>query len=356
MVGNVALLMGSEEGLKQEWIDREKQVLLDTYPDLEIVPIFAFESDGGDLSEALEGSFLFSSHKLVMLRHFEEAKKTSPLYKVLVQYLKNPNEDCHLMILTTQRPSEVGAEITKALSKEQQIVFYEMFENKKEEWLRNYFRREGLNITREAISLLLDTVSNDTLEMRENCSQLVSFIKAKGESNTITEEDISKYTAHTRSEDGYSLFEHMADGDFERSLKAIRKILSSDPRSGIAVMAILQRQFRLLESFLSIRKVRGEAAAFSEATILGTSASGREVKGIMRMSQDTFRRAARKYTQEDASRIIRYLDSEDLEIRKSSDNQSFLFDMLVYTIVVLKARKTSLTLERELMENSFTDR
>lgn len=356
MVGNIALLMGSEEGLKQEWIDRERQELLKAYPNLEIIPIFAFESDGGDLSEALGGASLFSSHKLVMLRHFEEAKKTSPVYKVLAQYIKNPNEDCHLMILTTQRPNEVGAEITKALPQAQQIVFYEMFENKKEEWLRNYFRREGLNITREAITLLLDTVSNDTLEMRENCSQLVSFIKAKGASNTITEEDISKYTAHTKSEDGYTLFQYMADGDFEKSLKAVRKILSSDPRSGIAVISILQRQFRLLESFLSIRKMKGEAQAFQEATILSTTQGAREVKGIMKMSQETFRRAARKYTEEDASRIIKYLDSEDIEIRKSSDNQNFLFDMLVYTIVVLKARKTSLKLERELMENSLTDR
>ncbi len=357
MVGNVALLMGSEEGLKQDWIDRERADLLLQYPDLEIVPIFAFDSDGADLQEALEGASLFSSHKLVMLRHFEEAKKASPLYRTLAQYLKKPNEDTHLMILTTQKPSEVGSEITKALSKEQQVVFYEMFENKKEEWLRNYFRREGLNISREAVSLLLDTVSNDTFEMKESCYQLVSFIKAKGESNTITEEDIAKYTAHTRTEDGYTLFAHMAEGNLERSLASLRKILSSDPRSGISVVSTLQRQFRLLESFLSIRRQKGEAAAFSEATVLGTSSFGREVKGIMKMSWNTFRSAARNYSEEDAARIVLYLDRQDLEIRKAgTDNQGLLFDMLVYTIVRDKGRETPLALERELMENSFADR
>ncbi len=354
MVGNVVLLMGSEEGLKQEWIDREREALLSEYPDLEIVPIFAFDSDSADLQEALEGASLFSSHKLVMLRHFEEAKKGSPLYKILVQYLKNPSEENHLMILTTGKPSDVGSEITKLLAKEQQVIFYEMFENKKEEWLRNYFRREGLNITREAISLLLDTVSNDTFEMKESCSQLVSFIKAKGESTTITEEDIAKYTAHTRSEDGYTLFAHMAEGDFERSLASLRKILSSDPRSAISIISTLQRQFRLLESFLAIRKQKGEAAAFAETTILNTSAFGREVVGIMKMSQNTFRQAARNYSAEDAARIVLYLDRQDLEIRKAgTDNQGLLFDLLVHTIVMDKGRETKLSLERELMENSF---
>ncbi len=354
MKGNVMLLMGSEEGLKQEWIDREKAELLSQYPDLEIVPIFAFDSDGSDLQEALEGASLFSSHKLVMLRHFEEAKKGSPLYRTLVKYLKHPNDENHLMILTTGRPSDVGSEITKLLSSDEQLIFYEMFENKKEEWLRNYFRKEGLGIAREAISLLLDTVSNDTFEMKESCSQLVSFIKAKGESSTVTEEDISKYMAHTRSEDGFTLFSHMAEGDLVRSLSALRKILSSDPRSGIGVMATLQRQFRLLESFLEIRKQRGEAAAFAEATVLNTSAFGRDSVGIMKMSQNIFRQAARNYSAEDAARIVLYLDRQDLEIRKAgSDNQGLLFDLLVHTIVRDKGRETGLRLERELMENSF---
>jgi len=355
--GNIALLLGPEEGEKQEWIDREKAELKRQYPDLEIVLIFAFESDGSDVAEALGGSSLFSSHTLVILKHFEEAKKGSPLMKVIAEAAKNPNEESHLFIVSSGTAYTIPAEITKAIPKENQITFWELFENKKKEWVRNYFSKQGLQINEEATELLLDLIENNTAEMRSYCSQLSLFFTLKGDKKTITEEDISTYLAHTKEEDGYTLFGHMAEGNLERSLGALDRIFTTDPRASIGVLAALQRQFRLLESFLMLRKELGEEGAFAEAQALPSGAVAYEVKGIKsKRDKTTFKNAASRFSLEDTDNILSYLDRMDLEVRKASaDQQKLTLEVIIYTILIGKGKETTLKLQRELMENSFSN-
>ncbi len=357
MKGNIALLLGPEEGEKQEWIDREKAALKEQYPDLEIVIAFAFESDGTEVAEALGGASLFSSHTLVIVKYFEEAKKGSPLVKAISDFAKNPNEDSHLFIVSSGTTYSIPADILKAVPKENQITFWELFENKKKDWIRNFFRKEGFQINENATELLLELIENNTAEMRSYCSQLALFFQLKADKKTITEEDISTYLAHTKEEDGYTLFGYIAEGNLDSALAALKRIFTSDSRASIGIIAALQRQFRLLESFLLIRKTAGEDAAFEQATALPSGAVAYEVKGIKsRRDKTTIRKGGENYTIEDVDRIIAYLDREDINIRKASaDQQQLTLEMLIYTIVVNKGKESELKLQSELMENSFSN-
>lgn len=357
MRGNIALLLGPEEGEKQEWIDREKAALKEQYPDLEVVVAFAFESDGAEVSEALGGASLFSSHTLVIVKYFEEAKKGSSLMKAISDFAKNPNEDSHLFIVSSGTAYTIPADILKAVPKENQITFWELFENKKKEWVRIFFRKEGFQINENAADLLLELIENNTAEMRNYCSQLALFFQLKNDKKVITEEDISTYLAHTKEEDGYTLFSYMAEGNLDSALAALKRIFTSDSRASIGIIAALQRQFRLLESFLLIRREEGEDAAYEKASALPSGAVAYEVKGIKsRRDKATMRKAGGNYTAEDVDRIIAYLDREDINIRKAAtDQQQLTLEMLIYTIVVNKGKESGLQLQSELMDNSFSN-
>ena len=355
MKGNVALLLGPEEGLKQEWIDKEKKELEKKYPDLETYLFFTFESDGSDVASALQGSSLFSSHSLVLLKHFDQIKKTSPLFKELVNYLKNPNEDSHLFIISDQGPSSVPSEISKLINKDDQIVFWEMFENKKRDYLRSLFRSEGFQIAEDAIDLILELVENNTRELKAWCTQLVIFFHKDESKRVITEDDVSQYLTHTRNEDAFSLFNAVAECNLARSIGILNRILNEDPRSGIGIISILQRQFRLLESFNLIKDREGLDAAFEKATALSTSAVGPAIKGIKnKKDRELFTLASKRYTAQDCSSIISYLEEVDITIRQASgESEQTLLELVIHTIINGKGKRSPIKLERELMDNSF---
>ena len=74
-MAEIKFLLGTEEGEKQNYLEAEKKRLRQLHPDLEIITFFAFDTDAGDLEEALFSSSLFSAYSLVIIKHYEEAAK-----------------------------------------------------------------------------------------------------------------------------------------------------------------------------------------------------------------------------------------------------------------------------------------
>jgi len=352
MAHRIKLLAGPEEGEKLEFVERYAKALRKDYPDLETHSVYGFDGDGSELDGLLSMPSLFSSHRLVILKHFEDEKKNPNLVKVLDSYIKSPQEDVDLLILSNLLPSALPSGITKQLKdKEDTIIFYELFENKKEDWIRQHFSHEGMRIGRDALLLLLDLVENNTLELKAYSDQIISYMLAKGE-KTVTEDDIRSYLSFTKTVDGYTLFEFVANKDLEGALRASAKMLSSSSGSEMQITSVLSKQFRLLESFLWLRGSMSEEEAFKNASSFPVS--GYEHKGIGFRSKDTFRKAARNYSANDAKRIIELLDRADVEIRQmSNEMKKTCVDLLLNTIISHGGKEGGIKLQRELMENPF---
>ena len=264
-MNDVSFLMGPEEGSKQAWVEEKEQGLRTAHPDLERVTLFAFETEPGQLEEALLSPSLFASYTLVVLKHYEELRKDSPVNKTIINFINAPDAPASLVVLSSETAYSLPAAITKALPKDRVQTFWELFENKKQDWIRSFFRREGWDISADAIRLILDMVDNNTLEMKQTCSQLLTFfIVSRKADKQIDSEDISSYLTHTKSEDGFSLFAQVARADLRRSLSSLRRILTTDPRAQMSILTILLRQFRMLESFITLRQALGEEEAFKE--------------------------------------------------------------------------------------------
>lgn len=352
MKGNVALLLGPEEGEKQDWIEREKAALFKTYPDMETLTVYAFESDGSDIEEALYGLSLFASHTLVTVKHLEEAKRG--VIDALVSFIKKPTEEAHLFLVSEALSLQIPSEIVKAVPKENQIVFWELFENKKREWITSYFKKAGFSITSEATSALLELVENNTRELKNISEQLIIFFKSDSAKKTVTEDDISRYVSHTREESGYTLFLYIADRDYERSLAAIARILDSKSAPPLMIISALMRQFRLLESYMVLRKNGSDEEAFDKARPLKLSEVPEGKGGVKKKDRPLFKKAAAYYSLQDVSRIIKLLEREDIQIRKIPQEQDRCeLELLVKNIIFDRGEDCPLSLECELMDNSL---
>lgn len=354
-MNDVSFLMGPEEGSKQAWVEEKEQGLRKTYPDLERVTLFAFETEPGQLEEALLSPSLFASYTLVVLKHYEELRKDSPVNKTIINFINAPDAPASLVVLSSETAYSLPTAITKALPKDRVQTFWELFENKKQDWIRSFFRREGWDISADAIRLILDMVDNNTLEMKQTCSQLLTFfIVSKKADKQIDSEDISSYLTHTKSEDGFSLFAQVARADLRRSLSSLRRILTTDPRAQMSILTILLRQFRMLESFITLRQALGEEEAFKEASALSSGAV--EAKGIRTIrDKDTFRAAASHYSLEEVRGIILLLEESETEVKTASAEEAWgVLSLLLRTVISSHGRKCGLSLECQFFDDPLS--
>ena len=246
----VFLLLGPEEGEKSEFIKREKNKILSLYPDAEDYVFFGGDEDGGGISSALSQSSLFSSYRFVVLKHYENVKKTDETYSALSDFGASPQDDCTLIVTTTETSSvNLPKSLVSVAGKENTIVFWEMFDNEKRRWIREFASKEGYRITEDAIDEILSSVDNNTQEMKNLVGSITNFLKIqKSEDNTITLETIEAYSVRTKGENGYSLFRAIGEGNLEKALLSVSSILLNDSRDIIPALSVLATSFRRLEA------------------------------------------------------------------------------------------------------------
>ena len=355
----VFLLLGPEEGEKSEFIKREKNKIRSLYPDAEDYVFFGGDEDGG-ISSALSQSSLFSSYRFVVLKHYENVKKTDETYSALSDFGASPQDDCTLIVTTTETSSvNLPKSLVSVAGKENTIVFWEMFDNEKRRWIREFASKEGYRITEDAIDEILSSVDNNTQEMKNLVGSITNFLKIqKSEDNTITLETIEAYSVRTKGENGYSLFRAIGEGNLEKALLSVSSILLNDSRDIIPALSVLATSFRRLEACIIMQKERkSEKEIFDTVTFVSpypTRPGAKRNTGVGGREKDLYRKAMRIYTLEDTRRIISLLGYYDTVLKSSSTDLLKLYaENLIYTIIVDKGRETPLSLDPPSLEKHY---
>lgn len=349
---SIYVLLGPEDGEKQNWLERERAKVLSQYPDAEMHAFFGGEDEGGLLAGVLSQSSLFSSFRFAVVKHFENTKKSDSLYSAIAEFAKEDAEDAELVILSSETNLTSFPKEIQSLKKENVITFWELREEEKKNWIRSYCRKEGFVISQAAIAEILSSVDNNTQEMKNLVSSIILFLRLsdKGKS-TIDLEEIETYAARTKGETGYTLFRAIAEGDLEHSLMIISSILLYDQRDVIPAFSVLSNMFRLLEECLKMKEERkSEAEIFKTVTYVSTYSSSRQRPGIFFKDQETFRKGMRNYTLQEVKDIILYLGKMDTEIKSApTEIAKTVYESVIYHIVVEKGRKESLSLDAQTL-------
>lgn len=353
MLGSVTVLLGPEEGLKNELIEKEAKEIKKAFPYLDEKNVYAFEFSDQDFFNAMMTPSLFSSNTLLVIREFVKPKQA--LVNAILEYIKQPTEGNFLILVSPETAYSFPSTILNKVPKANQKVFYELTQQKKFQYVKDYFFNEGFNITGDAVTLLLSLVDNNTGEIRAYASQLANYFHMIEGKKVIDVSDISTYLAHTKREDGFSLFSYIANGQTEKAIASIKNILLYDPRGIIGIISILQRQFRLLSSFLAELKHSSIEEAVKNAKAISTAAlSKTAAQSKVFTEQNVLKEASKHYREEDALRILTLLDEADLTTRElNGEMLTFYLELLVISIIENKGKKSNLTLQNELMENSL---
>lgn len=346
-MAEIYILLGPEEGTKNSYIASIKKKVLSSFPDADCYSFFVGDDDSSSYAASVSQSSLFSSYRFIVLRGWENIKKSDSVYTQTIEAAKSEQTDLTLIITSTES-SSFGWDKTllSKAGKDRTITFWELTEEEKRNWIFSAVGKEHFSITRDAVDEILSTVENNTQEMKNLVTSITNYLRLTGEKNTIEREDIEAYSTASKGENGYSLFRALAECDLDKALRAVDSIILNDQRDVLGAFTVCANQFRRVEEALKMRK-KGipEATVFKELNAFSTYSGYRQKNGVNFKEADIFRKAMRNYTLGEVTRIILFLGESDTVIKGSStENLSLTAEMIVYTVIVSKGEPAQLSL------------
>ncbi len=340
-MGHTYLLLGPEKGLKEDSI---KKIRSQVEP-CDFSKFYAFDDYEAELYAQLNNNDLFADHKFIILDEAQEIK-TADKVKALVDYIQHPS-DCATMVITSTElyinAAVMGA--VESQGKEYVSKFYELFESKKNEWISNYFRRNGLSIESKAVTAIIEKVENNVQEFENTCSQMVVFVKTIPGKDTITYDDVEDFLTHTREETEFSLFAYMARGRLESALECLHTLLRTKDSATVTSMCAsrLSNFFRrALSVQINVANGCGMGLRYGE----DNSAFSKKVFDgdrpiTMPKDREIYRDCCVRYSQRDLERILVTLAEYDIKIKEiGTALQSIMMEHCILDVVCNKGRHT----------------
>ena len=317
------LFLGPEEGLKLDEISGLRKRLLHQLGEEPEGHRFHLPEDPLDtIVDTLRNGSLFSAHRLVTVSGAENLKKKADV-RAIVEYLKSPNPDSTLVLLSDTVRIDAGIE--KSIPGQNRKVFWEMFENQKSSWVVGYFRKRHIEISPEAVDLLLEIVENNTQELRNEAEKLCTFV---GPNGSVDADEIDTFIYHSREESVFTLFSHITSNNFEAALQAVEKLRSSGEAGPIQIIGGLLFQIRRL---LALRQL------LDNDVNIDTAFSRLNIRG--KRIQAEYRNGVSKYSASELESTIHLLAEYDALFRSERPGiHACLADLMIYQLLYSSTR------------------
>ncbi|MBO7124202.1 MAG: DNA polymerase III subunit delta [Treponema sp.] len=331
MSAPIYLFSGPEIGERSEAVAAVKDSLKKKFGSLESYTYYSVETDPQSALVQLYSESLFSAATCVVYNGAETIKKKEDIDKIASW--ANGAGEASVLILVSDEIS-CDSKLEKIVPKENRKTFWEMFEDRKIPWLKNYFSKNGFSIDDDACEEILDLVENNTQALKSECSR---FFVCFERGTKITVQNVDQLIEHNREESAFTLFDAMAQyskaaGErLETALGILQKIRLSKDSSAVALLAGLAYCFRRLEAWQNL-----ERAGRTDDFTLKTNGFA------SKKSRSQFSSAARVWTLGQTVAIKALIARVDMQIRSiGTGMEDTLLQTLIYSIVVKKGASLS---------------
>lgn len=325
------LFSGPEIGERTEAVAAVKDSLKKKFGSLEVYTYYSVETDPQSALVQLYSESLFSAATCVVYNGAETIKKKEDIDKI-ASWAKGAGEASVLILVSDEISCD--SKLEKIVPKENRKQFWEMFEDRKIPWLKNYFSKNGFSIDDDACEEILDLVENNTQALKSECSR---FFVCFEPGARITVQNVDQLIEHNREESAFTLFDAMAQNSklaqerLETALGILQKIRLSKDSSSVALLAGLAYCFRRLEAWQNLER----AGRTDEFTLKTNGFASKK-------SRSQFSSAARVWTLGQTVAIKALIARVDMQIRSSGTGlEDTLLQTLIYSIVVKKGASLS---------------
>lgn len=322
------LFLGSETGEKNDEIQKLQNTLQKQLGAIDVYTYFATDAKLSEIIIILENESLFSRGRFVVLKNAELIKKKEDI-ELLQHWVENAKDNTILVLVSDE--NSLDKKIENCVPKENKKIFWEMFENKKETWLRNLFQSKGFSVTSDGIEAILDLVENNTEALKKECEHFFLYFE---KNHTISKEDVENLLAHNREETVFSLFETMTEFHenqkikLEKTLQVFQKIRNSKDSSGVQFIAGLSYCFRKLIVWYSLHAQKNPSDL--DYKIHGFAS---------KKAQTQYRNACKIWSYEQTKKILALLIERDAQIRSMGQQcEETVLQLLLYEIIFCKTQ------------------
>ncbi|HNQ97686.1 MAG TPA: DNA polymerase III subunit delta, partial [Treponemataceae bacterium] len=146
----VWLFTGPEIGERNTAIDDIRQKAVKVLGDLDYHSLYASDTRMGEVISLLQNGSLFSGGRFILLRNAEEIKKKEDV-SMVVDWITSAASITDAYLVLVSEDIGIDRKIEAAIPQGHKRVFWEMFEDRKEQWIVNYFRTSGFAIDPDAV-------------------------------------------------------------------------------------------------------------------------------------------------------------------------------------------------------------
>jgi DNA polymerase-3 subunit delta len=319
------LFTGPEIGERNTAIEQLRAAAIKRSGAIDAHNLYATDVRVGEVIGLLQNGTLFADARFVVLKNAELIKKKEDI-ELLAAWVGESAGVTDASLILVSEETGVDKKIEALIPKDQKRIFWELFENRKEQWITDFFRKEGYGIEPDAVASILDLVENNTDALKTACSRFTLFFPA---GYRITEKDTDDMLAHNREESPFSLFDSLASDDLEGAIEIYRKLSMSKESSPVAIIAGLTFCFRRLGDWHRLA-AEGSTEEFSLKKAGFTS----------KRAIDQYRMAARRWDSATTARALSLLASTDLELRSTGTAlQDCLMETMLYSLARRGARE-----------------
>lgn len=322
------LLLGPEQGEKAEHLKKLKAALLtQAGNELEQFKFYPYETDIETILSVIQNGSLFSNHKLVLIQNAHDLNSAQS--KKLAVYCKEPSKDTTLVLLSDEM--RIDNAVMKVIPKENTKIFWEMFENKKRDWLQGFFRKAGKNIEQGVIDLILDLVENNTLDLKRECTQLINYYAGE---EYITVQLVEDFIFHSKVENIFTLFNRIAAAEYTETLDVFNKLLNSGEIQAGQLIPSLYWQFKRLSNYVLLCSQR-----YNHNEIC----TKLNIKG--KKNQQMFQNASRNFNMKNIADMSSMFSDYDRILKESRGEMSRIqAELFLYYLTVKKGKPADLPL------------
>ncbi len=330
MIYPVYLLLGPEDGLKQEFINS----LTKNLGNFTTSKFYAFDDYEDEMFSTLTTVDMFFEKKLVILDEAQEIKLKNK-QKNLAAYIKNPSPDSVLLILS--RELYISSDIMNSFSDQKHQVqkFYELFENKKTEWIKKFFQKNKFNITLSACDTIIERIDNNIQEFTSVCNQIITYIiiKGYGANYEITAEDVDDFLVYTRQESFFTLFSYIVSNQLENSISCLQNLL----RFGENITLVPSRLSQYFRRAHSVSRQIDSGLSLEKALSIPFFLSEKPI--VIPKDKNIYREAVNNYTLFQIRRILALLAEYDVKVKEAGLYlQQYVLEKCIFDIVVNKGK------------------
>jgi len=312
---NAYIFLGTELGKKQDALNSLKEKIKSS--SLEETVFYAGETTASEIANTIQNISLFADNRIIIIKNAELIKKKDEV-ELLISCINDMDSQTTLVLLSDE--NKLAAALDDSVPKNNRQVFYELFEREKNEWVRQFFKREGYDISKDCIDTILEMVENNTEALKRECSGLIYFLP-KGQE--ITNEEIEKWLSHNREESAFTLFSRIASGDLSKSLESMSVMLSAK-QSAQSILAGLAWCFRKLNDYLNLLET-GDASNSFELKKIGLSSP---------KTKDDYLAASRRYNADSVEKCLALTAEYELLLRSPvAAMENILMDRYVLSVI-----------------------